>query len=440
MTESTKESINRIHQFQRFGSILGLERMNSLLDILGNPQDQLRVIHVAGTNGKGSVCRYIYSVLQEAGFRTGLYTSPYIETFNERIEYDGNCISDGDLDKCTGKVLAAVDVMLARGEQSPTEFEVVTAIAFIYFKEKNCDYVVLEVGLGGRGDSTNVCKAPLMTIITSVSMDHMDRLGDTIEEIAGEKAGIIKPGCPVMTSADNPAAVKVIEKRAAETGSPVFNSSKLTLNVKKESLYGSIFSLLIEDKEFKDIRISMAGRHQIENAAAAVYALFILQKRNAVTISNEALYAGLAKARQKGRLEIFNESGGADIVLDGAHNEGGAKALAEAVRILSPDSKVLMVTGMLADKDTKSVIGEFIKIASDFIVTEPLSPRRMEAGLLAEQIEATGGRCRIEADVDRAFGMAIERKKDFDLILFAGSLYMIGRIRSLLTGTGGKDD
>ena len=182
---NASSAIEKIEEFQRFGSILGLERMNALLELLGNPQDELKIIHVAGTNGKGSICRYIYSVLQAAGYKTGLFTSPFLEVFNERIELDGRYISDEELAEYTEKVLKCVETLTSRGEQSPTEFEVITAIAFLYFKEKGCDYAVMEVGLGGRGDSTNVCKSPLISVIASISYDHTDRLGNTIAEISG---------------------------------------------------------------------------------------------------------------------------------------------------------------------------------------------------------------------------------------------------------------
>ena len=213
---NASSAIEKIEEFQRFGSILGLERMNALLELLGNPQDELKIIHVAGTNGKGSICRYIYSVLQAAGYKTGLFTSPFLEVFNERIELDGKYISDEELAEYTERVLTCVETLTTRGEQSPTEFEVITAIAFLYFKEKGCDYAVMEVGLGGRGDSTNVCKSPLISVIASISYDHTDRLGNTIAEIAAEKAGIIKEGCPVVTSAEAEDALKVIEDRASE--------------------------------------------------------------------------------------------------------------------------------------------------------------------------------------------------------------------------------
>lgn len=193
------DAISKIHEFLRFGSVLGLERMNVLLEKLGNPHRDLAVIHVAGTNGKGSICRYVYEVLQAGGYQTGLYTSPYLEVFNERIEFDGSYITDQELELYTAKVLEKAREMVEEGLESPTEFEVVTAIAFLYFREKQADYVVLEVGLGGRGDSTNVVEQPLCSIIASISLDHTDRLGDTIAAIAGEKAGIIKAGCPVIT-------------------------------------------------------------------------------------------------------------------------------------------------------------------------------------------------------------------------------------------------
>ena len=257
-------AIGKIHEFEKFGSVLGLERMTKLLDILGNPQDELKVIHVAGTNGKGSTCKFIYSVLQECGYKVGLYTSPFLEIFNERIEFDGNYISDEDLSVYTDRVLAAVKQMTDAGLQSPTEFEVITAIAFLYFKEKKTDYVVLEVGLGGRGDSTNVCKKPLISVITSISYDHTDRLGNTLAEIASEKAGIIKDGCPVVTSAEADEALAVIEQAAAEHGSMYFETRNLPCLITAETFGGSKFDIDIQGVTFKNLEISMIGRHQVK--------------------------------------------------------------------------------------------------------------------------------------------------------------------------------
>ena len=426
-------AIDKIHEFQRFGSILGLERMNSLLKLLGNPQDDLKIIHVAGTNGKGSVCRYIYSVLQAAGYKTGLYTSPFLEVFNERIELDGRYITDEDLAAYTDRVLDCAEKMVARGEHSPTEFEVVTAIAFLYFKEKGCDYAVMEVGLGGRGDSTNVCRSPLISVITSISYDHTDRLGNTLAEIAAEKAGIIKEGCPVVTSAEADEALKVIEEKAAECGSMYFETRHIPYTVRAKSLEGISFDTVIQGVPFENIELSMLGEHQIKNAICALSALNILEERGNVNLHRDAVYRGLKAARQTGRFEVMSAKDEKPIVvIDGAHNPDGASALRKAVNEYLPGKKILMVTGMLADKDTESILKEFTAITDSFISTEPENPRKMDAESLKAEIEAMGADCESFPDCREAVQAAAERGKNFDAVLYAGSLYMIGAIRGLL--------
>lgn len=429
----TEKAIEKIHEFERFGSVLGLERMTRLLEILGNPQDELKVIHVAGTNGKGSVCRYIYSILQAEGYKTGLYTSPFLEKFNERIELAGEYISDEDLNVFTDKVLAAVSQMTKNGEQSPTEFEVVTAIAFMYFKEKQCDYVILEVGLGGIGDSTNVCKSPLMTVITSVSMDHMDRLGNTIEEIAAEKAGIIKDNCPVVTSATDERALEIIEKTAAEHDCMFFETRHIPVNVKEETLKGTKFDADIQGVIFEDIQISMPGRHQIQNAVAALAAISIMEERGSISLKRESILKGFRQAFQPGRFEVMTEvNNNTVIVIDGAHNADGANAFAEAVKSLCKDKKILMVMGVLADKDVNSILDAFTGISSDFIATEPENPRKLEAFKLAEMLEMRGVKCAAIPDYKEACREAIARSESFGAVVFAGSLYLIGKIRGIL--------
>ena len=430
---NANSAIDKIHEFQRFGSILGLERMNSLLKLLGNPQDELKIIHVAGTNGKGSTCRYIYSVLQAAGYKTGLYTSPFLEFFNERIELDGKYISDDDLAEYTDRVLKCAEIMVARGEQSPTEFEVITAIAFLYFKEKGCDFAVMEVGLGGRGDSTNVCKSPLISVITSISYDHTDRLGNTLAEIAAEKAGIIKEGCPVVTSAEADEALKVIEEKAAECGSMYFETRHIPYTVRAKSLEGISFDTVIQGVPFENIELSMLGEHQIKNAICALSALNILEEQGDVALHRDAIYRGLKAARQTGRFEVMSAKDEKPIVvIDGAHNPDGASALRKAVNEYLTGKKILMVTGMLADKDTESILKEFTAITDSFISTEPENPRKMDAESLKAEIEAMGADCESFPDCREAVRAAAERGKDFDAVLYAGSLYMIGAIRGLL--------
>ena len=426
-------AIGKIHAFEKFDSILGLERMTELLRLLDDPQDKLKVIHVAGTNGKGSVCRYLYSVLQENGYRTGLYTSPFLEVFNERIELDGAYISDEDLAAYTDRVLEKVQVMVDAGKQSPTEFEVITAIAFLYFYEKGADYVVLEVGLGGRGDSTNVCKTPLISVITSISYDHTDRLGNTLAQIAWEKAGIIKDGCPVVTSAKAPEALEVIERTAAEHGSLFFETRNIPYKIKEQGLSGSCFDADFQGVLFEDLRISMVGEHQIENAIAALSAINLLEERGDVQIQRDKLYSGMQKAKQIGRFEVLTAPDAKPVVIiDGAHNPDGANVLRNAVKDFCPRKRILLVTGMLADKDTARILETFRDITSDFIATEPVNPRRMKKEDLKAAIEKLGARCEADADVEEAVCEALRRKEDYDVILFAGSLYLIGQIRGVL--------
>lgn len=424
------EAIDKIHEFQRFGSILGLERMTVLLELLGNPQDDLKVIHVAGTNGKGSICKYIYEVLQAGGYRTGLYTSPFLEVFNERIEFDGRYISDEDLDKYTKLVLAKVDEMIGAGNDSPTEFEVITAVALLYFKEKNCDYAVLEVGLGGRGDSTNVVKRPLACVIGSISLDHTDRLGDTIAKIAAEKAGIIKDGCPVVSGADNDDARAVISARAGELNAPYYDSTAIAYQKTRQTLEGCIFTTEILGKLYEDIEISMIGEHQIRNAMTALTAITLMMQEEKVKLTDEAIFRGMKKAKQIGRFEIMKRN--PYVIIDGAHNPDGARALRETIAKQFSGKKILMVMGVLADKDVDSIVEIFAGVTKDFVATEPDNPRKMLAKDLAERLAAWGGRCITLRKPKDAVNMAKECYNNYDLVIFAGSLYLIGEIRGLL--------
>ncbi len=423
------DAVSKIHEFLRFGSVLGLERMTTLLGKLGNPQDELKVIHVAGTNGKGSICRYVYEVLQAGGYKTGLYTSPFLEVFNERIEFDGAYISDEDLDVYTNKVLEKAREMVDEGFESPTEFEVVTAIAFLYFAEKQADYVVLEVGLGGSGDSTNVVKSPLACIIASISLDHTDRLGNTIAAIAREKAGIIKAGCPVISSTDNEEAKAVIKARSEEMLADFYDTSKVPSKVIKEELDGTTFAVSVFGQE-REIKIGMLGRHQMQNATAALTALVLMAEEGKISLTEEVISEGFAKAKQIGRFEIMEEN--PYVILDGAHNPDGSRALREAVEKHFAGKKILMVTGILADKDIDEVFENFTAITSDFVVTEPNNPRKMTAEELAKQISAKGGICTVKADPAEAVAYAKSLYGEYDVILFTGSLYLIGEIRGHL--------
>jgi len=422
-------AIEKIRSFERFGSKLGLERMEKLMDKLGNPQDGMKFIHVAGTNGKGSVCRFIYEALKENGCKVGIYTSPYVEIFNERIEFDGSYISDDDLQSCTDEVLVKVEEL---HDDSPTEFEIVTAIAFVYFKKKKADFIVLEVGLGGRGDSTNIIKEPLVSVITSISFDHMDRLGNTIEKIANEKAGIIKKGIEVVANTNNEDATKVMVSVADKMNAPLYDATDIKCENVKKTSESYIFDADVYGTKYSGIEITMLGEHQLQNAITALAAIEILRKKDLISVNPEDLRRGFKKAKQIARFEILQKN--PHIIIDGAHNEKGAEALKLTMQEHFAGKKVLMVTGMLEDKDVKGILGHFCEITDDFIATEPESSRKVTAENLRQEILSTGKKCIAFVELGRACEEAFKLKDKYDVILFAGSLYLVGKVRGIVNG------
>ena len=429
--------IDRIHEFNRFGMVLGLDRMKELLRRLGNPQDDLKVIHVAGTNGKGSVSKYLEEGLSACGYKMGLYTSPYIETFNERIRYDGADISDEDLEYYGQKVVSAAEAMVADGLDSPTEFEVVTAIAFLYFADRQADITILEVGLGGIGDSTNVVKSPLASVITSISYDHMAQLGSSLAEIAVNKAGIIKTGCPVIANVPQRDAAKIIARKAYAMGSRLYDISGIRAAVSDETPFSQKVSMELYEKSYSDVEISMVGRHQAENLKTALATLEVLRKSGAVKLDREALYEGLKRARQPGRFEVISED--PRVIIDGAHNEAGAQALQETMAQHFAGKKILLVAGILADKEIDSIVKFLTKITDHIIVTEPDNPRKLAAEKLAGHVADFGVAAEAVSDVEAAVHRAKELADGYDVILFAGSLYLIGDVRRLWRNERGEE-
>ncbi len=423
-------AIEKIHGFDRFGSVLGLERMKLLLEKLDHPERGLQVIHVAGTNGKGSVCRYLYESLEANGYRVGLYISPYIQRFHERIQFHGRCITDRELETYTSQVIEKADEMVREGYDSPTEFEVVTAIAFLYFAAKKVDFAILEVGLGGRGDSTNVVEKPLVSVIASIAYDHMRQLGSTLTQIAGEKAGIIKPGVPVVANVEQREAAAVIARKAYENGCALYDATKLTCAIREESAAGTVFDLEIYGTDYSGVRISMAGRHQAENAKIALMVLENLRKRSKIKVTRKDLYRGMKKARQPGRFEVFGKK--PTIVLDGAHNEAGTEALRRTMESCYGGKDVLVVAGMLADKETDKMAEQLVGISHRFIAAQPDNPRKLPAQTLDRLLKQKGAACEVAETAEQAFALAMGREPCPDVVLFAGSLYFIGEIREML--------
>lgn len=439
------KAVDKIHQFNRFGSRLGLERMTVLLEKLGDPHRELKVIHVAGTNGKGSVCKFLEEGLASCGYKVGLYTSPFIESFNERIRLGGENISDDDLEKYTDPVLKAAEEMVSEGLDSPTEFEVITAVAFLYFREKGSDIVILEVGLGGRGDSTNVVESPLACVITSISYDHMDRLGNTLAQIAMEKAGIIKQGVPVISNVAEREASAVIARQAYREGCRLYDVSKLKYTVSDVTPFGQTVSMQLYGTDYSDMEISMTGEHQCENLKTAAAVIEILRKSSAIKVERSRLYEGFKKAVQPGRFEILEVGGLIDakpwetsertdpaVIVDGAHNEAGAKALKETMQRFFSGSRILLVTGMLADKQVDRILDHLTEMTEDIIITEPDNPRRLSSDSLEAALMERGIRPVKTCDAVSGVNAAKDMKDDYDIVLFAGSLYLIGDVRRIV--------
>lgn len=418
------EAVNYYHSLEKFGIMPGLERIKLLCERLGSPQKNLKFIHVAGTNGKGSTCTVLASVLTKAGYKTGLYTSPYVIEFRERIRLNTEMISPERLGEVTEKVRAEIEKLNAENVKI-TEFEAVTAAAFLFYHEEKCDYVVLETGLGGRFDATNIIESPLVSIITSVSEDHMAILGNTLSEIAFEKCGIIKKSCPVITSASQKKEVlDVITEQAENKGSKLFIAD-----------HNSIFEVLAEDifgtyvnTPYGKLRISLGGMHQLQNMSLVWQALEILKSEGAV-IPFQSYYDGFMSAKIPARTEIISEK--PLVILDGSHNDGSTAALAAFLEKHLKNKKILAVTGMMADKDCARSLSNVLPYFSKLIAVKPSNPRSMDAASLAslvsDKVEAVAA-----SSPENGIELAISEIENFDALIVCGSLYLAGDVRQKL--------
>ena len=396
----------------------GLGRVKTLCHALGDPQDSLRFIHVAGTNGKGSFCSMLDSVLRAEGYRVGLFTSPYIMEFGERMRVDGENISESELCSLVERVKPIADAM----EDKPTEFELITALAFLYFAEKKCDYVVLECGLGGRLDATNVIKTPILSVITGIALDHVAILGDTEEKIAAEKAGIIKSGVTVLWCGSHEGAERVIKEKADELGVEFIKIDRSTLKIKNMTLEGTDFDF----GGHTDIRIPLLGSYQPLNASNVLTAIDILRGLG-VKISEEAVKVGLASVVWHARFEIINKS--PLVIADGGHNpEGIDGAVASVKQYFS--QKVGIVTGVMADKDYRYMAGRIAEVADTAFCLTPDNPRALPAADYAKVFEELDVSATAYPSVDGAVLAAMQWGRENDApIVCLGSLYMYGEIR-----------
>lgn len=423
------EALAYINDKDKYGSKLGLDSIGRLMDKLSNPQDKLKVIHIAGTNGKGSTSSYLANILREGGYNVGLFTSPFLERFNERIQVNGLDIGDDSLARLTLKVKEAIDKLLEEGREHPTTFEIVTAIAFLYYEEKKVDYVVLEVGLGGRYDSTNIIKSSLASVITTIDYDHINELGDTLEKIAYQKAGIIKKNSIVVSYPQEDSAEGVIKNISGEKNCQYSSFSKEDISIIEESYRGSSFNFKYRGLSYEDIEISMIGTYQIYNSALAIATIQELNRANLLSISKDALYRGLKKTKWNGRLELLRDK--PKFLIDGAHNIQGIENLARALELFNYNKLILGVS-ILKDKDVDNMLSKLIPMADEIIITEVDIPRKLDAEKLDEKIKKYKKKTYIERDRKKAVDLAFEIAGEHDLILFGGSLYLIGEIRGIV--------
>lgn len=422
-----KEALDYIHNTNKFGVVLGLENITKLLDLMGNPQKDLKFIHVAGTNGKGSTASYITNVLRRADYEVGFFTSPFLEVFNERIRINGENIPDDDLAKVTEVAKNAVDKMLEQGFSHPTEFEIVTAIAIEYYKRKKVDYVVLEVGMGGRYDSTNVIEKSVVSVLVPIAMDHIDILGDTLEKIAYEKAGIIKENGLVVSYPQDPEAKKVVEEVAKEQNAELITVPTENLNITQMNELGSKFDFKYKNYEFKDLQIRLIGKHQAFNASTALTVLLALKDKGEIDLTEEQIRVGLEETRWIGRLELLKTN--PRFIIDGAHNMQGIEALKKTIDEVFEYDKLILGLGILADKDVENMIAEMAPVGDEIIVTTPNIFRAMEAEELGRRISKYNKNYTVEPNIERAIDLALEKAGENDIILFSGSLYLIGDVR-----------
>lgn len=401
---------------------LGLGPIKVLLEMLGNPQDKLKYVHITGTNGKGSTAAFIESVLREAGYRTGLYTSPYIQRFTERMRVNGKEITHDDLSRITECVYNTVNEMVKRNMTLPTTFELITAIGFLYFFEQNCDIVILEVGLGGRLDATNIIKNSEVSVITSIDFDHMDLLGNTLEEIAYEKAGIIKEKGTAVSYPQKAMVKEVLERSSKERNAQLSFVTFDTLEVSGSDVDGQVFHYA----DYRDLKISLLGDYQIYNAVTALNVIEKLRSKQYI-INGDQVRKGLEKAKWPGRLEIINKN--PLIIIDGAHNPNGTDGLYRNLKNLFPSRKFIFIVGVLADKNYIEMFKGSIELAKSYLTISPNSSRALSGDLLAEVLRKEGALVESFTSIEDAVALCKEKYID-EVICAFGSLYFIGDVRT----------
>ncbi len=411
-----------LEHVSKYGSVLGLESIRHLMEELGNPQNELQVIHIAGTNGKGSILAYVSTVLQCAGWKVGRYISPTVMEYLERFQIDGEYMPKEVLLPIVEEVKWAAEQMQMKGMPYPTVFEIETAIAFVYFARENCDYVVLETGLGGRLDATNIVKNTKVCVFASISMDHMAVLGNTLAEIAEEKAGILKTESVAVSYPQTEEVRKILQQKADEKNIPLWFADKEQVVVQKEELGSQIFSY----KEFRDVEIQLTGRNQIENAITALEVIRALRNQN-VSIPDEAIYQGMRRTVWPGRFQVLEAS--PLVIVDGAHNEDATRRLAENIQTYLQGRPIIGVMGVFKDKAYKTII-EIMQPYLEYVYTIdlPNKDRTLDRRELVRVLKAQGISAEDCESVEKALRKAKKSAKDGQAVLVFGSLSYLGEV------------
>ena len=422
------QALGFLQQLAQFGYNFGLERIKELLRRAGSPQQKLKVIHIGGTNGKGSVAVMVNAILQKAGYRVGLFTSPHLHSYTERIRINGAAISETKMAALIEWFKPMLLAMVKEGYEHPTEFEVLTALALKYFADEKVDLVVLEVGLGGTIDSTNVITYPLVSVITNVGKDHMQYLGNTITAIARDKAGIIREHGIVITAAHHPEALAVISQICAQKEATLYRVGQdITWQQQYLSPSGGVFNYQGLLNSYTGLKVSLPGRHQLENAATAVAVIEAAVLHHGLKVNSSCIRHGLASAKWPGRLEIVHRQ--PLIILDGAHNYDGATSLRRALEEVFVYNNLILVIGMLADKEREKVVALLAPLAAAVIVTRPDNPRAGDWQSLVGVARGFVEQVEVIANISAALSRALALAAKTDLICVTGSLYTIASAR-----------
>ncbi len=409
---------------KKYGSILGLESIRNLMQELGNIQEQLHIIHVAGTNGKGSVCAFLSAALTEAGYRVGRYNSPAVFERREVFRIGETMISKEEYAAVFERVQTACEVLTKRGCPHPTVFEVETAAAFLWFYEKKCDLVLLETGMGGETDATNLITHPVCSVLTSIGMDHMQYLGNTIEEIAKVKAGIIKKGCPVVALKQGDSVCEVIKNKAEECGSRC-----VLVEVPQYMQEAPIWGTTLQDVHYGSVHTALGGVWQRENLSLALAVLKLLEESD-YPITKEAVQSGIAKTIWHGRYEVLQTE--PLFIIDGAHNPIAAKRLKETIEKDFTNREIIYIIGVLADKEHEKMLRLLLPGAKAVFTVTPDSPRALGGEILAKEAQKYADNIWYVPDIGKAVKMAKETAKEYDVILAVGSLSYLKEVKKAL--------